>query len=279
MGYELWYSQETKHSRRGTTFSEIQSIFINNVTTNLIFESLACCKLNDNIDDVKNILLQRDFDTLGVIDPDGHIIGFIVFSELGDNQIPDYIHDFKQNLVIKKDTPIDLLLELLLKNEFLYVSNEGNKIEGIITRADINKPIVRIYLFGIISLFEMHLNYWINKHYPEGKWNDMLAPEKVKNAQDIYSLRKGNNSQLTLLECLQLSDKKTILFQTKSFIDQFSFSKTKFKNLLEKGETIRNELAHSQNSIINNLQWEEFVETINTMKHFLDNSEKIIRHE
>lgn len=279
MGYELWYSEETKHSRRGTTFSEIQNIFINNITTDLIFESLACCKVNDNIDDVKNILAQRDFDTLGVIDSNNHTIGFILLSELENGEISDHTHSFPSDLLIKKNTPIDVLLELLVTNDFFYIINDNKQVEGIITKADINKPIVRIYLFGIISLFEMHLNYWINKKYPKESWFDMLPPERQEKAQEIYSLRKGKNTQLTLIESLQLCDKKIILFNTAPFLNQFDFSKTNFKSLLEKGEIIRNELAHSQNSIINNLTWENFVTTINSMKKFLDNSEKTIRQE
>ena len=49
-----------------------------------------------------------------------------------------------------------------MDKEFIYVL-KGGSIEGIVTRADINKPIVRIYLFGLISLCELHLNYWINE--------------------------------------------------------------------------------------------------------------------
>ena len=67
------------------------------------------------------------------------------------------------------------------------------------------------------------------------------------------------------------------MLKTETFLESFEYSKTRFKDLLENSESIRNELAHSQNSIIANLNWKEFVSTISELKEFLNKSEKIIR--
>lgn len=276
MGFELWYSETTKISRKGTTYGELQNIFIDNITTKLIYEPLACCKLNDNLFEVKNTLDNRDFDTLGVIDESGRKIGYIMHHELIDGEILKYIRPFHPETLISDSTPISDLLDILSEKEFVYILDK-NSIEGIVTRADINKPIVRIYLFGIISLFELHLNYWINKYYKEDEWLNILPENRIIMAQNIYAQRKGNNSQLTILECIQLCDKKVILMKTKAFLETFKFSKKKFKDLLEDSESIRNELAHSQNSIISNLEWKTFVLTISFIKEFLENSEKTIK--
>ena len=68
--------------------------------------------------------------------------------------------DIKLEQVISDSTPLANLLTVLQASDFLYV-NHGAKIVGIITKADLNKPPVRIYVFGMLSLFEMHLNSWI----------------------------------------------------------------------------------------------------------------------
>jgi hypothetical protein len=65
---------------------------------------------------------------------------------------------------VSDSTPISKLLTILKVKGFVFVISEDN-IRGIVTRADINKPVVRIYLFGNISLFELHLNYWIRMLY------------------------------------------------------------------------------------------------------------------
>ena len=276
MGFELWYSENTKISRKGTTFGELQNIFIDNITTKFIYEPLACCKINDNAFEVKRTLDVKDFDTLGVVDKNQNKIGYIIHQELIDGEISNYVRQFEPQILISDSTPISDLLDILYEKEYVYVL-EKNSIEGIVTRADRNKPIVRIYLFGIISLFELHLNYWINKNNAENEWLKKLTENRIIAAQEIYKQRKGNNSQLTILECIQICDKKSILLKTETFLESFEYSKTRFKDLLENSESIRNELAHSQNSIIANLNWKEFVSTISELKEFLNKSEKIIR--
>lgn len=275
MGFQLWYSKHTGIRRKGTSFAELQDIFIENITTKYIFEPLACCKITDNIYEVKRTLKQRDFDTLGVVDENDQKLGYVVQENLGENTIENYIEKFDIAIVISESTPLSELFEILLDKEYVYVLSK-NSVDGIVTRADINKPIVRIYIFGLISLFELHLNFWITENYDEESWKEILNPARIVLAAKIYKERKGNNVQLTLLECIQICDKREILRTTDKFINDFKFSKSAFKKLLENVEKIRNELAHSQTSIIANLEWTDFVNVIKSMKEFLIKSEEKI---
>ncbi|WP_178984181.1 CBS domain-containing protein [Winogradskyella helgolandensis] len=272
MGFQLWYSKQTGIKRKGTSFSELQNIFTDNITTKFIFEPLACCKTGDNTDEVIQTLKQRNFDTLGVVNQDDIKIGYIKLQDLGDNPIDTYIQNFDLNILIAESTPLSELIKILCDKEFVYVLS-SDSIQGIVTRADINKPIVRIYLFGIISLFELHLNYWITDYHIEESWTKLLKDRRIESARGIYDDRKGNNAQLTLLECIQISDKKVILRNTDNFLAKFDYSKKGFHQLLERSEKIRNELAHSQTSIIANLPWADFASTIQNIELFLKISE------
>lgn len=274
MGFQLWYSPETGIRRKGTTFSELQDIFISNITTNHIYEPLACCKLEDNSLEVRELMGRRDFDVLGVVQ-DSRILGYVRRVDLGAGQIADYFIGLNINLIISDSTPISELLDLFRINDFLFVLYK-NEVSGIITKADINKPITRIYLFSIISLFEFHLNYWINNYYNNDSWQELLKEKRITLAKATYLERKGNNMDLTLLECLQISDKKEILRNTDDFLKIFEFSKSSFKDILEKIGMVRNELAHSQNSIISNLAWNDFADSIHSIKSFLGTSESRI---
>jgi len=276
MGYQLWLSSKTGKRRKGTSFNELQSLFIDNITTKHIYEPLLSCKLDEEACHVKHGLNQKEFDSAGVIDSDNTVVGYVLREDLENGVISEYIKPIEPERLVADSTPIAELLNLLSDLEYIYVLDRS-RIEGIVTRADINKPIVRIYLFGIISLFELHLNYWINKNYTEDDWKDIINPERLKDAQKIFEERKGNNDELSLLECIQIADKKVILKKTESFRKDFSFSKGKVEKLIKDGEKIRNELAHSQNSIIANLEWKRFVETINEIELFLVKSEE--KHE
>lgn len=272
MGFQLWYSKQTGIRRKGTSFSELQDIFIENITTKYIYEPLACCRITDNPFEVRETLKQRDFDTLGVVDDADEKIGYIEREKLGEKSIEHYIQKFELEVIISDSTPLSELFQILLDKECVYVLSKDS-IEGIVTRADINKPIVRIYLFGLISLFELHLNFWITTNYNEESWIKNLNQVRLEMAEKLFEERQGNNNQLTLLECIQICDKRELLKVTDSFIQEFKYTKSGFERLLKNVEKIRNELAHSQNSIIANVKWSDFVNSIRMVKEFLVQSE------
>ena len=271
MGLQLWYSPITGIKRKGTTFTELQELFIDNITTKFIYEPIACCEIYDSANEVKNLMLQRDFDILGVRKND-IVVGYVRRQDLEYDSIEKYMVEFDIDNVISDSTPIAELLELLTKNGHMFILTK-NKISGIVAKADINKPIVRIYLFGIISLFELHLNYWIVRHYGIEGWQSLVGNNRLATAQNLFRERQGQNLELTLLECLQLCDKREILRQTDQFRKTFGYSKNKFESLLKDIEKIRNEIAHSQSSIIANLAWQDFVSRIDEVKSFLSQSE------
>ncbi|MCD9853361.1 CBS domain-containing protein [Epilithonimonas sp. JDS] len=272
MGLQLWYSATTGIRRKGTTFAELQDIFIDNITTKFIYEPLACCQNDDFAIDVQNLMKELDFDILGVR-KDDKTIGYLKRNDLTEKDLVEkQILPFCIENIISDSTPMSELLDLLSRNGYVFILTK-NEVTGIVTKADINKPIVRIYLFGLISLYELHLNYWINKLEDIDNLDKLISGNRFQLAQKIFRERQGQNLDLTILECLQLCDKKEILLRNKEFLGKFSYSKTRFKDFLENAEKIRNELAHSQSSIIANLTWHSFTRTINDTKQFLLKSE------
>jgi len=278
MGYELWISPNTGIRRKGTTFKELQSLFIDKISTKYIYEPIYSCKLTDESLNVKETLQKREFDIVGVINENSQIIGFAKREELTEGPIENFSSEIEIQNVISDSTPISQLLKILSEKSFAFII-VNDKINGIVTRADVNKPIVRIYLFGIISLFEMHLNFWINEFHENESWKEKLIDKRLDKAKETFNNRKGKNEDLSLLECIQLCDKKNILKSTNEFREEFSFSKNQIERLLKDIEKIRNELAHSQNSITSNLEWTEFVKTISDAEMFLNKSEKIVEEK
>lgn len=272
MSYQLWMSPITGYRRNGTRFTALKKIFIDNVTVRDIYEPLLCCRVDDPSAHVKEILLHRQFDNVGVIDDKQQVIGYVETSSLKDGVIGQYVQPIQLNQVISDSTPLANLLNVLKKKDYLYI-NHGAKIVGIITKADVNKPPVRVYVFGMISLCEMHLNSWIKHYYPENMWHERISDNRLTHVQELYEERKGNNQDLTLLDCLQLADKKTILAGTKDLLESHGFSKKGFEKFIRYVEKIRNELAHSQDSIIASLAWDDFVSVLENVEAFLVSSD------
>lgn len=278
MGYQLWISPITGYRRKGTRFSALKRIFIDNVTAKTIYEPLLCCPAISRAEYAKEALKIREFDAAGVKETEGgEVIGYVVTDELMEGVVNDYLKKIEPEHLITDSTPIAEIFTALTNRDFSFVLY-GRHIVGIITKADINKPPVRIYLFGIISLFEMHLNSWINYYYPGDTWELEVPEKRINDAHDTYEQRKGNNQDLSLLECLQLCDKRDLLAKSESFRKEFNISKIKFDLFVKRVEKVRNEIAHSQNSIIANIDWNNFVETVSYLEKFLEESDEKVEH-
>jgi predicted transcriptional regulator len=273
MAHQLWISPKTDIRRKGTTFKDLQTLSINQITIKHIYEPLYSARVTDNALDVKVDLERRDFDIVGVIDESERVVGFVKKIGLTEGIVKDFINPIDLSLLVTDSAPLSKLIPLLAERHFAFVMH-ANTVNGIVTVADINKPIVRIYLFGMISLFEMHLNFWINQNHKDGSWEKVIKEIRLCKAKNTFKLRQGQNHALSLLECLQFCDKRDILIETPDFLSEFNFSKEDFFQLLGNVETIRNELAHSQNTIIGNLDWPDFVATITFLEKSLFESEQ-----
>lgn len=273
MAYQLWISPITGYRRKGTKFSALKKIFIDSVNAKSIYEPLLCCPADSRAEDAKDALKIREFDVAGVKETQsGEVIGYVVTDELAGGKVKEYLKVINANLLISDSTPIADIFTALTIRDFAFVLY-GKQIIGIITKADINKPPVRIYLFGMISLFEMHLNSWINHFYPGDSWQHKISVNRKKDAWNIYEKRKGKNQDLSLLECLQFCDKRDLLTKSENYIKEFDISKRWFDSFVKRVEKIRNELAHSQNSIISNIEWTVFIETVSLLDDFLVRSD------
>lgn len=278
MGYQLWMSPETGYRRQGTRFDSLHNIFLENAKLLSLFEPVLCCKDTDRAYDAKCALELRDFDVTCVINDEGVIVGQIERKDLNQGLVSEYVKNVEEEQKIDENTSLVDLLKILDTSKFKYVTR-NNQIVGIITRSDLNKPIPRTYLFGVVSLVELHINYWINYYYPNDIWLQSLNESRQRKVREIIELRRGSSDYLALVECAQLCDKKKILRNTPDFLTKFNFSKTSFKKFLEKLEIVRNEIAHSQSSIIERLSWEHITHTIAKAEKFVVHSDNAIEAE
>ena len=278
MGHQLWISPNTGIRRKGTTFRELQTLFNDEITTRFIYEPIFSCSKSDLAQDIKQHLEQKDFDIAGVIDDNFNVVGYIKKDELNGDIVEEHFKPIELSRLISESTPISKLSTILFTEPYAFIL-ENNNIKGIVTRSDINKPIARVYIFGIISLFELHLNFWIEDYYGNESWNAHLNEERITAAEKIFKLRDPNRMGLSLLECIQLSDKKVILKKTDEFLNIFDFNKIQFHEFLENTQKLRDQLAHSQNSIIAILGWEKFANTIDLIESFLSKSENFVEEK
>ncbi|MFV1975256.1 MAG: bifunctional (p)ppGpp synthetase/guanosine-3',5'-bis(diphosphate) 3'-pyrophosphohydrolase, partial [Candidatus Scalindua sp.] len=123
---------------------------------------------------------------------------------------------------------------------------------------DIQKPSVRMWLFGMITIVEIFIARTIEIKHPQSAWRRELSPERLKKAEDLQNERKRRDQHVTLLDCLQLGDKAKILMKDPEMREDMGFeSKRTADKALKDFESLRNNLAHAQDIITYN--WESIV--------------------
>jgi hypothetical protein len=277
MGQELWTSPITGYRRRGTRLFEIRALFAAGVQARAILEPLQCCPANVPAIEIRELLDQRGFDVTGVQDsPDGPVLGYVETSQLQNGIASDHLIQLRSEDVLSDSTPLsDVLSGLRVRQWFFVVVGVG--VKGIITRADLNKPPVRIYVFSLISLLEMHLRYWVRASYPEDQWQQEIKSNRLEAAKKLQEERRARNSQITLLACLQFADLRDLIIDRTDLRAKLLLgSKSKAKSLLRDAEGLRNSLAHSQADLIEGSTWEELIDLVTALEFVVAHSDQQI---
>ena len=157
--------------------------------------------------------------------------------------------EFSRGQIVSGDAPLSDVIRVLTRHESCFVELLG-QVEGVISRDDINSPIVRMWLFGIITIIEMSLMRWIRTDYPGDAWRTALSASRLEKALALFEERRRRNQSCELLDCLQLSDKAQVLLGDPSFLDWMGVeSKRVAKGRIKEVESLRNNLAHAQDIV------------------------------
>jgi len=267
MGYQLWTSPITGYRRRGTRLHELRSLFEAGITAHALLEPLQSCPADADAIAIRALLDQRDFDVAGIKkNKCDSVSGYVERTALTHGLAVDHAQDIPHRDIIADSTPLADLLAVLLERNHVFVM-VGPAIRGIITRADLNKPALRVYLFGLISLFEMHLTFWIRNTYPNESWTNCISAGRLAKAKDLHGQRTQRNQDLPLVQCLQLIDKGTIIAKSQDVRERLGMADAKKAvRLFRKAEGFRNTLAHSQDHLAVGSTWEDTIALLLTIE-------------
>ena len=207
-----------------------------------------------------DILRRRDFDVAGVqLRPDGRVIGSVTRESLKDGLVRDHVQPITAEELISDATPLPSVLTVLKGRQHTFVLI-GPEVRGIVARADLNKPPVRVYLFGLISLLEMHLGFWVRAAYAKDSWQRKLTAKRLAAARGLQADRRKRNQDVSLVECLQFCDKRDLVLAREELRASLCLgTKAHALGRLKGAEDLRNLLAHSQQHLVKGSSWEELI--------------------
>jgi len=263
MGYQLWTSPITGYRRHGTRLRDFNEVLGSRILASDICEPLKCCSAIAPADEIRAELERLDFTIAGVRElEDSPVIGYVESAALTYGEVRDHLHSLAEVTVIPKATDVVVLLTILQNKSFVYVEGKSG-IEAILTWADINKPMVRIYIFGLISLLEMHLSFWVAKVYGDDEWRCVLTKDRVEAAVHVQEARREIGQELPLIQCLQLCDKRNLVLRSDALVELFGLSSRRAgKRFFKSVEALRDALAHSQYDLVVGNEWMELLRLI-----------------
>ncbi len=179
----------------------------------------------------------------------GAVQGYLRLSDLGTGQCADCFRNFTVDQVLSGSAAFSDVIHVLTRHDYCFISVLDN-VSGVISRDDINKPMVRMWLFGILTMIEMGLVQLIIDQYPEQSWQSLISAGRLAKAQQIQAERQRRNQYCELIDCLQLSDKGQILMENENAMKRLGFeTKGAAKRAVRSLESLRNHLAHAQDIV------------------------------
>ncbi len=213
-------------------------------TTGDIAEPLASFDADRPAQQVWAFMKRNDFSAAG-LRRGGRIAGYVEQIELTSGPCGQFFHSFDKALVLEEATPLHIVIPALDDWPRVFVASLG-AVGGIVTREDLEKPVARMWLFGLVTMIEMAFLRLIEKYYPHESWREILSARRVEKAMVMQKEQARRRQSMRLVECLQFGDRGSILFQNPEIRQQFGFaSSTEAKRVLSRIERLRNHLAHA----------------------------------
>jgi len=221
-----------------------------------IAEPLASFDTDKCAVDTLQFMNKNDLEIVG-IRREGVVAGYVQQQDLTGGKCGDHMHCFDKEIVLADTSFYPEVIDCLSRSKYCFISVLGS-VGAVITRNDIQKPSVRMWLFGMITIVETFIARTIEIKYPQSTWRRELSPERLKKAEDLQNERKRRGQHVTLLDCLQLGDKAKIIMKDPEMREDMGFeSKRTAEKVSKDFESLRNNLAHAQDIITNN--WETIV--------------------
>jgi hypothetical protein len=252
---------------------DLISLFEHEIQAGHVSESLQSCADEDSAEAALARMTERDFDVLGIrhdkpSTPDGRIYGFVHRARLDAGRCEKFAQVFHPFDLIAATTPLIDVLDSLRDRERVFVM-QHRIVTGIITRADLQKPPIRLLLFGLVTVFETSMLRAIRSRYPNGSWRAQLTDGRVLAAENLLHQRQLRNEAIDLADCLQFCDKREILVKDVKVREALGFAtKGSATATLKSVEALRDRLAHAQDLVAGS-SWSELIDTVQELDELI----------
>jgi hypothetical protein len=199
--------------------------------------------------EVRALMDARAFDRVGVR-VDGLVRGYAERADLDGGRLGDRLRPFVADDLVADSASLQDVIQSLAVNDRCFVTVLGEPA-AIVTLQDLEKPPVRMFLFGMITMLEMLLTRAIEQGFAGEGWRERVAPARLARAEQLRAERERRGRPARLLDCLQFSEKGRLVLELPGVRERVlpELSGKQAKRALKELEELRNHLAHSQEII------------------------------
>lgn len=227
-----------------SSLSDLRRLFVHTVTLRDIAEPLVSFDTSQDAAAVAGFMADRGYDVVGVREH-GVVTGFARRTELTTGSIGCHRHPVAPADVLPDSAPLLSAFSALRHNRHVFITVLGH-VGGIVSRGDLQKAPVRLWLFGLVSLLEMQMLRVVRDRHPDNSWAQHLSPERLEGARRLFDERRRRHEENDLSDCLQLADKATIMMKDPALFALSGFdSKRSLETFFKEVGLLRNALAHA----------------------------------
>jgi hypothetical protein len=156
---------------------------------------------------------------------------------------------------------------------YVFVRQLG-VVSALVTRADLEEPPVRMWLFGLLSSLAARFVALIAERFGDTEahaaagWVAALSPARLEKAQILQAERRRRQLDDTLLGCLQFADKAQIIARDEPLRQIVGLPSRKNADRWTKDlELLRNNLAHGQAIVVSD--WDVIVRLVENLEQVM----------
>lgn len=223
-------------------------LFTELFTARDILEPLVSFDEQADLREVAVIAQQQGLPVIGVRTA-GRVVGYLHPEDLQGTKLARQMRAIKSQQVLEMDCSLSDVIKVLTRFANCFVALSGSVV-AVISRGDIDKPIVRMWLFGMITVLEMSIVDHIKARWPADSWTTLLSEQRLAKARLLFEERLRRNQACPLLDCLQFSDKARLAIEDPQLLTDLDLpSKGAAKQAIKNLESLRNNLAHGQSIV------------------------------
>jgi hypothetical protein len=212
-----------------------------------VAEPLASFDWDQPASKVLAFMLSRDLERVGVR-REGMVRAYVERSDLRGGCCGEHARSFDPDDLVPENASLTDVIQTLGANGRCFVTIL-DEVSAIVTFQDLEKPPVRMFLFGMITALEMVFTRAVDAEFPAEAWKSHVTSGRLAKARELQAERQRRGvHHPRLLDCLQFSDKGQLALRVPAVDPErvLSMSRKAAERALRELEELRNNLAHGQ---------------------------------